>query len=75
MSGLEGLRRDMLLKNGDTTVNALEWIQAGPVYQGEPWFEKTEHGGRAHPFSKPYWFEGHINQFFSKLAAGFPFLI
>ena len=69
MNGLEGLRRDMLLKNGHTTVNAIEWIQAGPVYQGEPWFEKTEHGGRAHPFSKPYWFEGHVNQFLSKLAA------
>jgi beta-lactamase regulating signal transducer with metallopeptidase domain len=69
MSGIEGLRRDMLLKNGDTTVNALEWIQAGPMYQGEPWFEKTEHGGRAHPYSKPYWFEGHVNQFLSKFAA------
>ncbi len=70
MSAIEGLRRDMLLKDGDKTVNALEWIQAGPQYQGEPWFEKTEHGGRAHPYSKPYWFEGHVNQFLSKLAAG-----
>lgn len=69
MSGIEGLRRDMVLKNGDKTVNALEWIQAGPMYQGEPWFEKTEHGGRAHPYSKPYWFEGHVNQFLSKFAA------
>ncbi len=69
MSGIEGLRRDMVLKNGETTVNALEWIQAGPMYQGESWFEKTEHGGRAHPYSKPYWFEGHVNQFLSKFAA------
>ncbi len=69
MSGIEGLRRDMLLKDDKTTVNALQWIQAGPQYQGESWFEKTEHGGRAHPFSKPYWFEGHVNQFLSKFAA------
>jgi beta-lactamase regulating signal transducer with metallopeptidase domain len=69
MSGIEGLRRDMLLKDGKNTVNALEWIQEGPSFRGESWFEKTKHGGRAHPFSKPYWFEGHINQFFSKLAA------
>jgi beta-lactamase regulating signal transducer with metallopeptidase domain len=69
MSGIEGLRRDMLLKDVKTTVNAFEWIQSGPTYQDEPLFQKTEHGGRAHPFSKPYVFEGHINQFFSKLAA------
>jgi hypothetical protein len=69
MSGIEGLRRDMLLKDGKTTVNAFEWIQSGPTYQDEPMFQKTAHGGRAHPFSKPYVFEGHINQFFSKLAA------
>jgi len=69
MNGIEGLRRDLVIKNDGVKVNALEWIQAGPVYKGESWFEKTQHGGRAHPYSAPFCFEGHINQFLAKLAA------
>ena len=63
MHGLVGLRQDLLLKHDGETVNGLEWIAAGQMYKDEPWFNKTPHGGQAHPFNKPYWFEGHINQF------------
>jgi hypothetical protein len=68
MHGLLGLRQDFLINHNGQTVSGLEWIQTGPMYQNESWFEKTVHGGRAHPFNKPYWFEGHINQFLAILA-------
>ena len=63
MHGLVGLRQELLLKHNGETVNGLEWIAAGQMYKNEPWFNKTPHGGQAHPFNNPYWFEGHINQF------------
>jgi hypothetical protein len=69
MHGLLGLRQDLLLTHNGQVVNALEWIQTGPGFQKEPWFQKTVHGGRAHPYSQPYWFEGHINQFLAMLAS------
>jgi hypothetical protein len=68
MHGLLGLRQDFLINHNGQTVSGLEWIQTGPTYQNESWFERTVHGGRAHPFNKPYWFEGHINQFLAILA-------
>lgn len=43
-------------------VNTIDFISGGPIYDGEPWFQKTLHGGRAHPFTIPYAFEGHLNQ-------------
>ncbi|MFM7058060.1 MAG: hypothetical protein ACKO2P_14170 [Planctomycetota bacterium] len=69
MHGLLGLRQDLLLSHNGQVINALQWIQTGPRFQNEPWFEKTVHGGRAHPYIKPYWFEGHINQFVAMLAS------
>lgn len=68
MHGLLGLRQDFLISHKGKPVSGLEWIQSGPTYQNEPWFETTQYGGRAHPFSKPYWFEGHVNQFLAILA-------
>jgi hypothetical protein len=68
MHGMVGLREDLLLKHGDGIVNGLEWIATGPSFQNEPWFMKTRHGGQAHPFNKPWWFEGHINQFAAILS-------
>jgi len=62
MHGLLGLRQDFLISHNGEAINGLEWIKTGPFYQNESWFEKTAFGGRAHPFNKPYWFEGHINQ-------------
>jgi hypothetical protein len=68
MHGVLGLRQDFLISHNGQAVNGLEWIQSGPLFQNESWFEKTQYGGRAHPFSKPYWFEGHVNQFLAILA-------
>lgn len=62
MHGLLGLRHDFLISHNGEAINGLEWMRTGPTYQNEPWFQKSPHGGRAHPFNKPYWFEGHINQ-------------
>lgn len=69
MHGLLGLRQDLLLSHNGQVINALEWIQTGPSFQKESWFQKTDHGGCAHPYSQPYWFEGHINQFLAMLAS------
>ena len=68
MHGLLGLRRDFLINHNGQTINGLEWMQTGPMFKNEPWFQKTSHGGRAHPFNHPYWFEGHINQSLAILA-------
>ena len=68
MHGLLGLRQDFLINHNGQTINGLEWIQTGPMFRNEPWFQKTSHGGRAHPFNHPYWFEGHINQSLAILA-------
>ncbi len=68
MHGLLGLRQDFVINHNGQTVNGLEWIQTGPLYNNEPWFQKTQFGGQAHPFNKPYWFEGHINQFLAILS-------
>ncbi len=68
MHGLLGLRQDFLISHNGQPVSGLQWIQTGPLYQNESWFEKTTNGGRAHPFNKPYWFEGHINQFLAIIA-------
>ncbi len=68
MHGLLGLRQDFLINHNGQTINGLDWIKSGPMYKNEPWFQKTSHGGRAHPFNHPYWFEGHINQSLAILA-------
>jgi len=68
MHGLLGLRQDFLINHNGQTINGLEWMQTGPMFKNEPWFQKTSHGGRAHPFNNPYWFEGHINQSLAILA-------
>ena len=62
MHGLLGLRQDFLISHNGDVVNGLDWIKTGPMFKNEPWFEKTSHGGRAHPYNQPYWFEGHISQ-------------
>jgi hypothetical protein len=69
MHGLLGLRSDFLILHNGQVVNGLDWIRTGPTFRNEPWFQKTQHGGRAHPYSQPYWFEGHINQFVAILAS------
>ncbi|MGE5195489.1 MAG: hypothetical protein ACM3U2_23600 [Deltaproteobacteria bacterium] len=44
-------------------VNGIEWITSGVTFDGEPLWEATPHGGRGHPFTRPYAFEGHPTQF------------
>ena len=73
MHGLLGLRQDFIISHDNKTVNGLEWIASGPKFRNEYWFEKTKFGGRAHPYSIPYAFEGHVNQFLAILSmSGLP---
>jgi hypothetical protein len=66
--GLLALRRDFVLTRGDAKINCIEFLSNGPTFRGEPWWQVTEHGGRAHPFSVPYAFEGHVNQTLALLS-------
>lgn len=67
--GLLALRLDYQLKYRNQRVNAIDWISDGATFRGAPWFEVTEHGGRAHPFNgTPYEFEGHVNQTLAVLS-------
>ena len=68
MHGLLALRHDFQISKNGQTVSGLHWIATGPTYDGDPWFEKTPHGGRAHPYSRPWAFEGHANQFLAVLS-------
>ncbi|GAB5443296.1 MAG: hypothetical protein Fues2KO_36450 [Fuerstiella sp.] len=68
MHALLGLREDFQLLHNGQPVSGLKWISEGQVFTNEHWFEKTQHGGRAHPYSVPYAFEGHANQFLAILS-------
>ncbi|MCA9041985.1 MAG: hypothetical protein KDA65_16645 [Planctomycetaceae bacterium] len=66
MHGILSYREEFELNrdgNSDEKINGIKFISNDPVYQGEHWFQKTPHGGKAHPFTVPYAFEGHPNQF------------
>lgn len=67
--GLLAYRQDFQLKTKDgRKINALEWASSGVSFQGEPLFQRTPFGGRAHPFIQAYWFEGHPTQFMAYLT-------
>lgn len=68
MHGLLALRHDFQVKHNGTAVSGLNWISTGPTFDNVRWFEATEHGGRAQPYSRPYAFEGHANQFLAILS-------
>ncbi|MBC7964958.1 MAG: hypothetical protein H7Z17_03445, partial [Fuerstia sp.] len=68
MNGLMALRGDFVLRDGDEVVNGLEWVQSGPKIPGDPWFQKTEHGGQPDPQPAPVWFDDHAQQFVATLA-------
>jgi hypothetical protein len=74
MHGILAYRGDYELKDASgKLMNAVEWMSRGQTYDGMPWFERTRYGGRAHPYTKDYIFEGHPNQFLAMMAnAGFP---
>lgn len=44
-------------------ISGIEWITSGVTFDGMPLWEATPHGGRGHPFTRPYAFEGHPTQF------------
>lgn len=56
-----------LLVDGDL-IPLTKHLESAPQFRGEFWFERTKNGGRAHPYSKPFLFEGHPNQFAAWLA-------
>ena len=66
--GLLALRQDYLIKQDGKKISALKWMSQGVSFRGEPWFQKTRYGGRPHPYSVPYAFEGHPNQSLAILA-------
>ena len=68
MHGIVALRRDFELTRGNGKVNCIDFISNAPTFRGEHWFQATRHGGRAHPFSVAYAFEGHANQFLALLS-------
>ncbi|MEQ9406642.1 MAG: methyltransferase domain-containing protein [Fuerstiella sp.] len=68
MHALLGLRDDFQILHNGTPVSGLDWISEGQVFDNEYWFESTPFGGRAHPYSRPYAFEGHANQFLAILS-------
>jgi hypothetical protein len=63
MHGILALRNNLELRTPRGPANAIAWVSRDPVFRGDHWFEATRFGGRAHPFSVPYHFEGHVNQF------------
>ena len=71
--GILALRWEYTLYQNNEKVRALDWVATGPSFRGRPWFITTENGGKGHPFTEPYAFEGHPNQFLAFYAmAGVP---
>ncbi|MDF1743984.1 MAG: hypothetical protein P1V19_09815 [Gimesia sp.] len=71
--GILALRWEYTLYQNNKRVRAIDWVSTGPNFRNRPWFITTEHGGKGHPFTEPYAFEGHPNQFLAFYAmAGLP---
>lgn len=71
--GILALRWEYTLYQNNKRIRAIDWVSTGPSFRGRPWFITTEHGGKGHPFTEPYAFEGHPNQFLAFYAmAGIP---
>lgn len=67
--GVLALRKDFQLKLGDQKVNAIEWIAtSNPQFDNQPLLMATPYGGKFHPFTRPYAFEGHPAQFLALLS-------
>ena len=63
MHGVLALRDNYYIIKDGKPIKALDWIASGPMFDGKPWWMVTPHGGKGQPFTKPYHFEGHPNQF------------
>ena len=50
-------------------VSVVDWFASGPKFDGEPVWLKTEWGGRAHPYTRMFTFEGHPDQFLAWLTS------
>ncbi|MGQ0636240.1 MAG: hypothetical protein ACT4QC_16625 [Planctomycetaceae bacterium] len=63
--GILAMRWDLRLRqpNSSDDVSGIEWITSGVYFDGQPLWEATPYGGRGHPFTRPYAFEGHPTQF------------
>ena len=68
MHGILALRSEFVIKINGEKRPAIEWLTSGTTYDGLPVVERTQWGGRFHPFTVPYAFEGHPNQFLSILT-------
>lgn len=68
MHGILALRSDFVIKIDNEKRPAAEWLTSGTLYDGLPVVERTQWGGRFHPFTVPYAFEGHPNQFLAILT-------
>ncbi|MCP4782043.1 MAG: methyltransferase domain-containing protein [Fuerstiella sp.] len=68
MHGLLALRHDFQILHQGQSISGLDWVAQGQIFDDEYWFESSRHGGRAHPYSRPYAFEGHANQFLAILS-------
>lgn len=67
---IHGLKREAeLITPEGKKINALEWLATARTFQGEALWEKTEWGGRAHPFTKHFLFEGPPTQFLAILSS------
>lgn len=79
--GILALKQDFQLILGNTKVNAIQWIATSePKFDNQPLLLKTAHGGKFHPFTRPYAFEGHPAQFLalmsqSDLPVGYSFKV
>jgi hypothetical protein len=72
LHGVLALRQDFVINRpgGEPgqRIRALDWITQGASYRGTPLFRRTQHGAEAQPFTQPYEFEGHPNQFLAILT-------
>ena len=67
--GILALKRDFQLKLGEEKVNAIDWIATSePRFDNQPLLLKTAHGGKFHPFTRPWAFEGHPSQFLALMS-------
>ncbi|MFO1021108.1 MAG: hypothetical protein U0903_10480 [Planctomycetales bacterium] len=70
--GVLAFKHDFILKDPDkgpkATISGIEWMASGVLHEGQPLWEKTPYGGRGHPFTHPYAFEGHPTQFMGYMS-------
>ena len=63
LHGILALRQDFQIKVDGKKTSALEWLASGQSWTGQSIVEATAYGGQFHPYTQPYHFEGHPNQF------------